>query len=49
MEEEFEKRWLRGSNISTEVRSDVPLFDSYRAMAIANGVPPDDPALEGAT
>ena len=32
-----------------EVRSDVPMFDSYRAMAIANGVPPDDPALEGAT
>lgn len=24
----------------------VELFDSYRDMAVANGVPPDDPAIE---
>jgi hypothetical protein len=30
-----------------EVRSDVPLFESYYDMAVANGVPPDDPALRG--
>lgn len=29
-----------------EIRSDVPLYPSYRAMAIANGVPTDDPSLE---
>jgi hypothetical protein len=28
------------------VHSDVPLFPSYRLMAIANGVAPDDPVLE---
>ncbi|WFU51161.1 DUF6283 family protein [Sinorhizobium terangae] len=28
------------------VRSDVPLYKSYREMAEANGVSPDDPALE---
>lgn len=29
----------------SSVHSDVPLYDSYRDMAIANGVHPDDPAL----
>ncbi len=29
------------------VRETVPLFDSYFEMAVANGVPPDDPALDG--
>lgn len=28
------------------VSSDRPLYDSYREMAIANGVAPDDPALQ---
>ena len=28
------------------VRTDVPLFASYYDMAVANGVPPDDPALD---
>lgn len=28
------------------VRSDVELYDSYREMAEANGVPPDDPVLK---
>jgi hypothetical protein len=27
------------------VSSDVPLYEDYRAMAIANGVPPDDDAI----
>jgi hypothetical protein len=30
-----------------QVSSDVPLFESYFDMAVANGVPPDDPALDG--
>ena len=30
-----------------QVHSDVDLFGSYYEMAVANGVPPDDPALEG--
>jgi hypothetical protein len=30
-----------------QVRTDVALFDSYYDMAVANGVPPDDPALKG--
>ncbi|WP_327358383.1 DUF6283 family protein [Streptomyces sp. NBC_01304] len=29
----------------SSVHSDVPLYDNYRDMAIANGVDPDDPAL----
>ncbi|MFI6803287.1 DUF6283 family protein [Streptosporangium canum] len=29
----------------SDVHSDVELFDSYRQMAIANGVDPDDPVL----
>jgi hypothetical protein len=29
-----------------KVFANVPLFDSYYEMAVANGVPPDDPALE---
>lgn len=29
------------------VSSSVPLFDNYYEMAVANGVPPDDPALRG--
>ena len=28
------------------IQETVPLHPSYRAMAAANGVPPDDPALE---
>lgn len=28
-----------------QVRATAPLFDSYYEMAVANGVPPDDPAL----
>ena len=31
----------------TRVRSTSPLFDSYFDMAVANGVAPDDPALDG--
>lgn len=27
------------------IESPYPLHDSYRAMAVANGVAPDDPAL----
>ena len=30
-----------------KVRSEVPLFCSYFDMAVANGVPADDPALDG--
>lgn len=30
-----------------EASSSVPLYSSYREMAEANGVAPDDPALEG--
>lgn len=30
-----------------QVSCEVPLFDSYYEMAVANGVPPDDPALRG--
>jgi hypothetical protein len=30
----------------TQVSSPVPLYPSYRAMAEANGVPSDDPALK---
>jgi hypothetical protein len=30
----------------TGVHSDVPLYDDYREMAVANGVDPDDPALD---
>lgn len=29
----------------TDVTTDVDLYDSYREMAEANGVSPDDPAL----
>lgn len=28
-----------------EVSSDVPMYDTYREMAVANGVHPDDPVL----
>ncbi len=34
-----------GPDITTAVSSDRPLYDNYRAMAIANGVDPDDPVL----
>lgn len=37
----------KGKFDPSKVRSDVPLFDSYYEMAVANGVPPDDPALRG--
>jgi hypothetical protein len=38
---------LRDGRIDPEkVSSPFPLFASYRAMAIANGVPADDPDLE---
>lgn len=36
---------LRTTDFS-EVHTTVDLYESYRAMAIANGVDPDDPALE---
>lgn len=29
-----------------KVRTNVPLFEGYYEMAVANGVPPDDPTLE---
>lgn len=35
----------RGRVVPGQVTSSVPLYDSYRQMAEANGVPPDDPAL----
>lgn len=35
----------RGAINPEEVTSDVELFDSYREMAEANGVDPDDPVL----
>lgn len=37
----------RGRFRPGEVSTDAPLFGSYREMAEANGVAPDDPALEG--
>lgn len=36
--------YMRG-DIAGDVQSSVPLYDSYRAMAEANGVDPADPAL----
>lgn len=36
---------LKGIAGGPGCHSDVDLFDSYRAMAIANGVAPDDPIL----
>ncbi|WP_372393908.1 DUF6283 family protein (plasmid) [Azospirillum sp. HJ39] len=36
---------MKGKITPDEVHSPVPLYDSYREMAEANGVPPDDPAL----
>ncbi|MET8848538.1 DUF6283 family protein [Amycolatopsis sp. NPDC004625] len=36
---------MHGPDIATAVSSDRPLYDNYRAMAIANGVDPDDPVL----
>jgi hypothetical protein len=37
----------RGTLEPQRVSSPYPLYANYRAMAIANGVPPDDPALLG--
>lgn len=34
-----------GADLS-KVRSEVALYDSYREMAEANGVDPEDPALQ---
>lgn len=36
----------RGDIDMRQVSSDVPLYSSYRAMAVANGVPRNDPALK---
>lgn len=36
---------MRGRLDLGEVSSEVPLYSSYRAMAEANGVAPDDPSL----
>lgn len=36
---------MRGDIDMAEVSTDSPLYESYRAMAEANGVPKDDPAL----
>lgn len=36
---------LSGRYDPSKVASDVELYSSYRAMAIANGVAPDDPVL----
>lgn len=38
--------WKTSGADLSDVHSDVPLYDSYRDMAVANGVDPDDPALE---
>lgn len=38
---------LAGKFDPDRVRSTVPLFGSYFEMAVANGVPADDPALDG--
>lgn len=35
----------RGVLNPAEISSPYPLYETYRAMAIANGVPPDEPAL----
>lgn len=37
----------KGKFDPSKVHSDVPFFESYYDMAVANGVPPDDPALRG--
>lgn len=37
--------YTRGRFAPNECHSDVPLFDNYYEMAVANGVPPDDPAI----
>lgn len=36
---------MKGSLKLDNVRTDVELYGNYRAMAIANGVDPDDPVL----
>lgn len=36
---------LKGIAGGADCRSDVPLHEDYRAMAVANGVAPDDPML----
>lgn len=36
---------LKGQYNPDDVSSDVPLYESYREMAIANGVPEDDPMI----
>lgn len=36
---------MRGDHDPSTLRDDVPVYGSYRAMAIANGVAPDDPVL----
>lgn len=38
-------RWADGTIQPDEISTDAELHDSYRAMAEANGVAPDDPAL----
>jgi hypothetical protein len=35
----------RGVLNPAEISSPYPLYETYRALAIANGVPPDEPAL----
>lgn len=42
----FRLALITGKIVHNEIRDTVPLHHSYRAMAIANGVPPDDPALQ---
>lgn len=36
---------MKGSLDPRKVSSPYPLYDNYRAMAVANGVDPDDPVL----
>lgn len=36
---------VHGPDISTAVSTDRPLYGTYREMAVANGVDPDDPVL----
>ena len=40
-------RYLRAEIDRHTVSSDVELHQCYRAMAVANGVDPDDPAIRG--
>jgi hypothetical protein len=38
---------IQGHYRPEDVTNDAPLFETYREMAVANGVPEDDPALDG--